>query len=1399
MNLRQVWSKAIAGLLLAALLSTGWAAWAGAQEATLDARVQARIADVAKQFPKKPRIIIGSPCYFWGIDPIIQRDLKQAGMEVLVWPDVPILRQGGGRSLRQDVEMYNVIIFGDPFYHLIQPDPNTGAIPERITRQVPMLKRFLEAGGGIWFCGLGEQNWGRSSHALNYILRELKLDAAVVGEVVKDSKVVKGPGGRYSDYAWTDVLKDPLTTGVENVLHPSGVISGEGSMGVCPILRVGAGWRVLLKGKPTAASYPCVPGAVEGRLQANPRTVKSSPILCAVRQAGKGRVVLWPTWSNFTVTGGSGGMVVDGEHGGQSSDGARLIENLLCWLAEPGQDGKVVGTFQPGKFQVKPKEVDVEADLKAWAVPGRADYRAHFKGLIGAHSTLSDGKSSPEAMIAAAKKAGYDFIAFTEDFARMDESKWKKLLAICDEVETAGGGTLICGRSRICESQMKFSQPVSVEFSGVYIRNLPRSGNNQLGFAPFGHGSNMVVWTLDGSTETKRFVPLRHVGSKDFWRDAGKHGINLDSLPDITKEENAIDLRIDWWPGKKVSYYLNDKLIATFTKSVPSATVPAGIRDETTGWRIGSVKVTSLRQRGKVLFFDDFSESAKLDTAKKWRVHKQGTTPTIRRDANFLAYPGLDFLDEAGNRCVVFGHRYWIKDEWRSKQDRSRIRWWYNLSYQADADPHRWFPRVIIRSKTNNKRPWNQGLWSFFGAYCYEGGKLVDDSFDEWQRLIRRNAFFMNTGIMAVHTVRNAREVKAAAADGLYQTHVRASGLDDVLKRLRGCTGPSPGATFISFVSAGPEIVDCRLHTAVQGGECSFDLAHPDNDRGLLHVFVRGDTALEEVAVYDGERLVRRFRPDTKVFDRFITVHPESYHAYMITATDNLGRRAVSWTAFLQIQERVRRRCGDNWNWMRTGKGLGNLGTPKFGYQLHEVTHGWRPKDPAAKATTGRRRYECEQGRAGHGGLSGAINGYIRPSGLLVEGKPWPKTAYPIPALTLEFDTIGRYGTVVTTTADDWLMVLPKLEPYTIGAFSGPYKVMSSPWPADLKQWMPMHKPGSPSIKRYQGTVRFIKDVTAADRKTISLGLGATGNPTATTVEVMNPDGTSVKRRGTKQTISGEIPKGGYLCWYDDQGDGVGGIIALSSGIQYGYNTKWQSAQINVPLPVKAGTEVGWDVLFVTGTTETGNSNAQMENIRVGMGIAGKPTLYDVQPQVGKVADQRFFLTLDAEDHGFSGKIVKAPGKQLPVLLTVLTKGLNRRWDAGIWYRGDMELLYADYYSDRWGEKTWRWVTAQYRKRTDEVRYIPILEDGAGYCQIETDKQDPDVFIGNFLVCDRAEVFITVVKAQRGRCSFVVNNPSEKPLTFTVRPAKGFELTGRWERKLTLPAGGFKEITVTAR
>lgn len=103
----------------------------------------------------------------------------------------------------------------------------------------------------------------------------------------------------------------------------------------------------------------------------------------------------------------------------------------------------------------------------------------------------------------------------------------------------------------------------------------------------------------------------------------------------------------------------------------------------------------------------------------------------------------------------------------------------------------------------------------------------------------------------------------------------------------------------------------------------------------------------------------------------------------------------------------------------------------------------------------------------------------------------------------------------------------------------------------------------------------------------------------------------------------------------------------------------------------------------------------------------------------------------------------------------------------------------------------------KYEPRVDDVRPIPVLDRGVGYCQVDTDKQDADVFIGNPLVCDRPEVFLTVVKARKGRCTFEINNPTDKALTVTVRPSKGFDLTGRFNRTIVLPAGGFETVAVT--
>ena len=1207
--MRCSWKKAVLTVAVALLLAsfrigrTSVTALPNNPDAKKIAAAETRIRAIAER-SRGLRMVIGCPSKAWGIDAQIADELKRAGVKVLAYPDAPDMTTSGKVFKDSDARRYNVVIFGDSMLQKMLPDPNTGEMPQGIRDQVPVFRHFLQEGGGIWFSSLGEQNWGRSSHSLNYILKELGLDAEVVGEVVKDSAdtTIKFRFGPYTwFYAWAEILPDPLTEGLKGLWHPSGITASLGSMGVVPIVRLSSEWRVLVRGMSTAASYglDLEKSELGHELLSAPGTVKSSPVLCAVREIGKGRVVLWPTWSNFTVTGGSGGMLLDGESDDRRSDGARLIENLLCWLAEPSQGSKTIGQFDPEKERVPPPQYNVDEILKKWARPGRRDYANQYKGLIGARSNLSDGRSSPEEMIAAAKKAGYDFIAFTEDLAKMNETKWKKLLTVCDRVNAA--------------------------------------------------------------------------------------------------------------------------------------------------------------------------------------------------DPNFIAYPGLDFLDEAGNRGLHFGQRYWVRDDWWCKKRLGRIKYWRNFTYQADANPRHWFPRVIIRSKTNNKRPWNQGWWSFLGAYCYEGGKLVDDSFHEWRRLIGRHVFFLNTGIMAVHTVHSADEIAASAKQGLYQTYVRAESLSKALARLRGCVGG--GGYFGSYISAGPEILDFKVKAVWPGGE-GIDVDIPGNDRGLLHLLVRAEAGLKEVAVYDGERLVRCFRPEGKSFERFLTFHPESFHAYSMTVTDVQGRQAVSWNAWMQVQKHIHRRCGDNANWMTTGKcrrGAPSRTPPKPRFNLLELTQGWTSRTIEERETLLRPRYKSEQGYYGHGGLSAAINPYIYPE-LLVDGEPWDAWR---PVATLDFATIGRHGSILTNTVrEDYLVRMPA--PATTGCFASPYRAVPSPWPADLKQYAIHWKIEGARINRYQGKVTFKRKVSSPDGKPIRLSLGATGKPGANILEVMNADGTSERHEVGDGTVSGEIPAGGYICWYDDKGDGGGGIIALSPGVHYSYRKRHQRCDIYVPSPISPGTEVTWDVIFVAGTPETTNSNAQMEAVRAGMGVSGKPTLYRVQPRVGKVADQKFFLTLEAEDHGFSGKIARTTEKPLPIHLPVMFKGLNPRWDAGIWYRGKNLLETITYYRDGWGGFTWD-AMGSYEPRVDDIQYIPVIEGETGYCQVETDKQDADVFIGNLLVSDQPDIFITVIKAAKGKCTFEINNPTDKAITATVRPAKGFDLVGRFAKKVSLPAGGFTTITVLAQ
>ena len=54
-----------------------------------------------------------------------------------------------------------------------------------------------------------------------------------------------------------------------------------------------------------------------------------------------------------------------------------------------------------------------------------------------------------------------------------------------------------------------------------------------------------------------------------------------------------------------------------------------------------------------------------------------------------------------------------------------------------------------------------------------------------------------------------------------------------------------------------------------------------------------------------------------------------------------------------------------------------------------------------------------------------------------------------------------------------------------------------------------------------------------------------------------------------------------------------------------------------------------------------------------------------------------------------------------------------------------------------------------------------------------------------------------MVVAEKGKCTFEINNPTDEAVTCTVRPSKGFELVGRFQEEVQLSPGELSVITVS--
>lgn len=335
------------------------------------------------------------------------------------------------------VRKFNVVIMNTPVFL----GATGGTIEERAAKWA-VLERFLRNGGGllcIWARAVPPSREGSGDPTIQFLTRAglWFLDAAVI-ETDKNKWVLPEESlpitaidhGRFFGFArTTNILHPhPVTDGVNELWYPMGWMY---EASVRPI-EVDKQWTVLVRGSDTAQA---VIGRPEGTVE---RVLGTAPAFMAARLVDQGRLLVLSSWPTFWTQGAYHRLWAYGfvyEHG----DGFRLLCNALRWLAEPSQRSGVFGGYRPPKREEKPKSAEELEKLAGQLVEKPAPPRWQkpdwqgkiFKGLIGAHTTLSDGFGTVDQFCSAARAAGYDFIVFTEELEQFDEEEWPALVEAC--------------------------------------------------------------------------------------------------------------------------------------------------------------------------------------------------------------------------------------------------------------------------------------------------------------------------------------------------------------------------------------------------------------------------------------------------------------------------------------------------------------------------------------------------------------------------------------------------------------------------------------------------------------------------------------------------------------------------------------------------------------------------------------------------------------------------------------------------------------------------------------------------------------------------------------------------------------------------------------------------------
>jgi hypothetical protein len=341
---------------------------------------------------------------------------------------------------------FNVIVYGG-----FNVDTTINAIDDQIRKRAAAerqaLEEYVSSGGGLIVLPCLRRYPGQAIDEYYNLVLE-GFGVKVLPEGVWD------PAHHFTDagnlafpsmlyFTTTQIKRHAVTQGVKRLALPQ---TYEGAPAVAA-LNYSKDWTVVATGEAEAQSYK---RDAEYRLDfKQPGSYKTAPPLVAVREFGKGRVLCYPLplahvsmnfgnplWPHTVETRGNA-------EAKQPSFGHQLVLNAIAWLSEPSQK---LADFGQRKIpeRVPPVQWPEKAEPPAPAQAEKGPV-ALKRGIIGAHTRLSDGQGSIEDYAQAAAAAKLQFVVFAESLEHLTAEKWQTLVEKCREFNQKGSVYLVPG------------------------------------------------------------------------------------------------------------------------------------------------------------------------------------------------------------------------------------------------------------------------------------------------------------------------------------------------------------------------------------------------------------------------------------------------------------------------------------------------------------------------------------------------------------------------------------------------------------------------------------------------------------------------------------------------------------------------------------------------------------------------------------------------------------------------------------------------------------------------------------------------------------------------------------------------------------------------------------------